>query len=74
MNFTITGLDDLQRELEQLQRIMKKLDGPIAQISIRPGDRESVARTIREMEAAVDGKAAPLLLDGITTYYKRASV
>ena len=59
MSITITGLDKLQRDLDELQRAIKALDGPIAKIKIVPGDSQSVARGIREMEAAVDAKAAP---------------
>jgi hypothetical protein len=59
MSIKITGLDKLQRDLDELQRAMKALDGPITKINIIPGDAQSVARGIREMEAAVDAKAAP---------------
>lgn len=54
----ITGFDKVKRELDELQWAMKALNGSVAQIRITPGDDESVERGIREMESAVDAKAA----------------
>ncbi|PMS29886.1 hypothetical protein B0G57_1417 [Trinickia symbiotica] len=55
----IDGLDKLTRQLEEASRAFKSLDGEIAQVSIVPGDEASVQTAIREMEAAIDRKAAP---------------
>ena len=56
MNVTITGLDKLQRELEQAQHAFQSLDGTIATLKISPGDPNSVQNAIRQMEAAIDSK------------------
>jgi hypothetical protein len=58
MNVTITGLDKLQRELEQAQRAFQSLDGTIATLKFSPGDPNSVQNAIRQMEAAIDSKTA----------------
>jgi hypothetical protein len=58
-NVKITGLDKLQRELEEAQRAFKSLDGTIAKLSFNPDDPGSVEEAIRQMEAAVDAKVAP---------------
>ena len=54
----ITGLDKLQRELEEVQRAFKSLDGTIATLKFSPSDPVSVQNAIRQMEDAVDKKAA----------------
>jgi prefoldin subunit 5 len=59
MELNITGLDELQRQLEELQRAMESLDGPIANLKFDPKDPASVQRAIREMETEVDRKVAP---------------
>jgi hypothetical protein len=59
MSIKITGLDKLQRELEDAQRAFQSLDGTIATLRFNPDDPESVQEAIRQMEAAVDAKVAP---------------
>jgi hypothetical protein len=56
-NVKVTGLDQLQRKLNESLRGLQSLDGEIAAIQFNPGDPESVARAVREMETAVDAKA-----------------
>lgn len=48
----ITGLDKLQRELEDAQRAFKALDGQLATVHFDP-------EAIRTMESAIDDKVAP---------------
>lgn len=59
INVTITGLDKLQRELEDAQRAFQSLNGTIATLKWNPADPKSVREAIRHMEAAVDRKTAP---------------
>jgi hypothetical protein len=59
LNIRITGLDKLQRELGEAQRAFESLDGPIATLNFNPDDPDSVQEAIRQIEAAVDDKAAP---------------
>ena len=59
MGFEISGLDDLQRDLENAQRALRTLDGSIAQLEFNPDDPASVNGAIREMETAIDRKVAP---------------
>lgn len=55
----ITGLEKLQRELEEAQRALQALDGTIGTLRFKPDDPESVQEAIRQMEASVDAKVAP---------------
>lgn len=55
----ITGLDNLQKELEDAQRALQSLDGHLTTVKYDPNNAESVNAAIREMEAAVDAKVAP---------------
>ncbi len=55
----ITGLDRLQRQLEEAGRAFQALDGDVATLSFNPDDPASIDRAIHDMEAAVDSKAAP---------------
>jgi hypothetical protein len=59
INVNITGLDKLQRDLEDAQRALRSLDGEIATIKFDRDDDGSGQRAIRQMETAVDKKVAP---------------
>ena len=59
INVNITGLDKLQRDLEDAQRALRSLDGEIATIKFDHDDARSVQRAIRQMETAVDKRVAP---------------
>ena len=59
MNIKITGLDKLQRELKDAQRAFQSLDGVITTLKCNSADPESVRSAIRQMETAIDSKAAP---------------
>lgn len=58
MQIKIDGLDKLKRQLEEASRAFKSLDGDIAKVSVVPGDQVSVQAAIRQMETAIDRKAA----------------
>jgi hypothetical protein len=55
----ITGLDKLQRQLEEAQRAFRALDGQLATVSFDPDRPESISAAIQTMEAAIDSKVAP---------------
>jgi hypothetical protein len=55
----ITGLDKLQKQLEDAQRAFKALDGQFATVNFDPDDAQSVEAAIRTMESAIDSKVAP---------------
>jgi len=55
----ITGLTELQRDLEDAQRAIASLGGTIAEVKVNPDDPASVEKALREMEAAIDRIVAP---------------
>src|ERR1700738_2021871 len=55
----ITGLDKLQRQLEDAQRAFKALDGQLATVRFDPDKPESIEAAIRTMASAIDDKAPP---------------
>lgn len=57
--FKITGLDKLTREMDELAKFAKSIDGNLTTVRFDPNDPASVQAAIRQMEAAVDAKAAP---------------
>jgi hypothetical protein len=56
----ITGLDKLQKLLEDAQRAFKALDGQFATVKFDPDDAQSVEAAIRTMESAIDSNVAPI--------------
>ena len=59
MSSQFTGLDRLQRELEEAQRALRSLDGAITTLKFDPKNPASVQEAIRQMETAVDRKVSP---------------
>lgn len=57
--FKITGLDKLTREMDELAKFTKAIDGNLVNVRFDPKDPASMQAAIRQMEAAVDAKAAP---------------
>ena len=55
----VTGLDKLQRQLEDAQRAFKALDGQLATVHFDPDKPDSIEAAIRTMESAIDDKVAP---------------
>jgi hypothetical protein len=55
----ISGLDKLQRELEEAQAAFATLDGEITTLKFDPDNRESVENAIQQMETAIDRKIEP---------------
>lgn len=58
MKFSVTGLDNLTKELDEVAKAVASLDGTITTVKFDPSDPVSVDRAIRDMESAVDRKAA----------------
>jgi hypothetical protein len=59
MSINITGLDKLQRQLEEAQRALESMNGTITTLKFDRDDSASVQQAIRQMEVAVDHKIAP---------------
>jgi len=57
--FNITGLDKLTREMDELAKFAESIDGNLTTVKFNPDDPASVQAAVRQMEAAVDAKAAP---------------
>lgn len=56
---TISGLDKLQRQLDEASKAFSALDGEVATLSFDPDDDASVAAAISTMEKVIDAKAKP---------------
>jgi hypothetical protein len=55
----ITGLDKFAREMDELAKFSKAIDGNLVTVKYNPDDPASVQAAIWQMETAVDAKAAP---------------
>jgi len=55
----IMELYQMRRQVEDACRAFQSLDRELAKISLTPGDAAGLAAAIRQMEAAIDRKAAP---------------
>lgn len=63
----ITGLDKLQRELDQLQKAIASLDGDITSINFDPSDPQSIDVAIKKVETVIDERAGNLSGSEIAT-------
>lgn len=52
------GLEKLTNEFDEASRAFQSLDGEIAKIRVVGGDGASVQAAIKQMEEAIDSKAA----------------
>ena len=55
----IMELYQMRQRVEEACRAFQSLDGVLANISLKPGDAAGLEAALRQMEAAVDRKAAP---------------
>jgi hypothetical protein len=55
----ITGLTELQQDLENAQRAFQALDGEIGSVRFDPNSPQSVEAAIVSMEALIDEKISP---------------
>jgi predicted nucleotide-binding protein len=58
MSFKISGLDKLQKQLRDVERAMRSLDGTIATLHFDPNEPASIQAAVAQMESAIDGKIA----------------
>ncbi len=54
--FNITGLDKLQKELEEAQRALDELDGELGTVTFTPHDPASIEAAIQSVNQMVDGR------------------
>ncbi|MDU4393492.1 MAG: hypothetical protein E7I55_05830 [Acinetobacter ursingii] len=53
----ITGLDQLTKQLQQVEKFTKEIDGSFGDVSFDPFDAESIEHAIVNMENLIDQKA-----------------
>lgn len=53
----ITGLDKLQKDLDEAQRALSELDGELGTVSFNPHDPASIEAAIQSVYRMVDGRA-----------------
>jgi diketogulonate reductase-like aldo/keto reductase len=53
----ITGLDGLQRELEETQRALEMLDGELGTVNFNPDDPSSIEAAIQTMYKMIEDRA-----------------
>jgi hypothetical protein len=58
MGIEITGLDKLQRQLNDASQALQGLDGEISTVNFNPHDPSSVEAAVVQMEQAIDAKIA----------------
>ena len=54
----ITGLDNLMKTMNELEKALSNLDGEIAHLTLDPHDPQSIENAIQEFNAAVEEKVA----------------
>lgn len=55
----ITGLDKLQRELNEASKAMEEIDGELGTVSFNPNDPSSIEAAISEANRLIDDKLGP---------------
>jgi len=55
--FKITGLDKLQRDLDEAQRALGELDGELGTVNFNPNDPSSIEAAIQSVYRMVDERA-----------------
>lgn len=53
----INGIDQLSKQVEQLEKFMKEIDGSLGKINFDPFDAESIEQAIISMENMIDQKS-----------------
>lgn len=54
--FKITGLDELQKQLEQAQQVFEELEGELCTVSFNPSDPSSIEAAIQQINTTIDAK------------------
>ena len=57
----ISGLDQLSKQMKQLEKFMKEIDGSLGEVSFDPFDAESIEQAIINMENMIDQKSEKYL-------------
>ncbi len=57
----IKGLDQLSKQMKQLENFMKEIDGSLGEVSFDPFDAESIEQAIVKMENLIDQKSESYL-------------
>lgn len=57
----IKGLDQLSKQMKQLEKFMKEIDGSLGEVSFDPFDAESIEQAIVKMENLIDQKSESYL-------------
>ena len=58
MSFKITGLDELQKQLDDAAQALQGLGGQIGTVNFNPNDPSSVEAAAAQMESIIDEKIA----------------
>lgn len=53
----INGIDQLSKQVEQLEKFMKEIEGSLGKINFDPFDAESIEQAIISMENMIDQKS-----------------
>lgn len=53
---SISGLDQLSRQLEQAQEAIAEIDGDLGTVNFNPNDPASIETAIQQAEALIDAK------------------
>jgi hypothetical protein len=59
MKTELKGLDQVKKNIEQITKAARSLDGEIARLRFDPKDPSDVNRAVRELERKFDAKVAP---------------
>ncbi|HXW29837.1 MAG TPA: hypothetical protein VEK55_10780 [Xanthobacteraceae bacterium] len=74
MSIKITGLEELQKKLDDAGRAFRELDGEISTVKFNPNDPSSVEAAVVRMEQTIDAKVAPFrgneIVEGIIEQLK----
>ena len=54
--FKITGLDNLQKNLKEAERVMGELDGELGVVNFNPNDPSSIEAAIHSVNRMVDDR------------------
>jgi hypothetical protein len=55
----ITGLDKLQRQLTDAQKVLESLDGELCTVRFDPNDPESIEAAIQQVWSIIDERVGP---------------
>ena len=56
MDVNVNGFDELERNCEELQELIRSLEGEVTTVRVDPAEPQSIERAVQQMEQAVDRK------------------